>query len=206
MFIERPASDRSLKQRKPIYGVGINDSKYIVRYKYKGKRIVCPYYKKWVAMLSRCLSAKVQETNPTYTGCSICYEWLIFSNFKEWMMGHHWKDCDLDKDLVTPGNKVYAPVFCVFVPHSLNSILNDRGAKRGVWPIGVSFNKANKNFRSRCNISGGVVDLGTYDTPEEASATYNKFKANHIREIAKDYINDIRLYNGLMKHANLIDN
>ena len=85
-----------MKTRKLVYGVGINDSNYVVRRfetigyvngKQKQKLIwVCPYYQTWTNMLNRCYSIKYQERNKTYIGCSVSEEWKTFSNFRSWMM------------------------------------------------------------------------------------------------------------------------
>ena len=63
--------------RSLICGVGVNDANYAT----SGKRM-CPFYRRWINMLERCYSEKFQEKNPTYRGCSVCEEWLTFSNFK----------------------------------------------------------------------------------------------------------------------------
>ena len=81
---------RLKRKSKLVSGVGINDADYEVQ-KYtvvsgKRKRIwICPYYITWTHMLQRCYSEKSQLKHPTYKGCTVCDEWLIFSNFKTWM-------------------------------------------------------------------------------------------------------------------------
>ena len=84
-----------MKLRKLIHGVGINDADYVVEKKetishVNGKRKqkttwICPFYRAWKCMLTRCYSATYQERKPTYRGCSVSEEWLTFSNFKSWM-------------------------------------------------------------------------------------------------------------------------
>lgn len=41
-------------------------------------------YSTWVTMLRRCYSVKFQEKQPTYKSCSVCEEWITYSNFKNW--------------------------------------------------------------------------------------------------------------------------
>lgn len=129
-----------------MYGVGINDADYEVKKskKMNGKwKIVwmCPYYDRWTSMLSRCYSKKLQETHPTYKGCSVCDEWLRFSNFKKWMEEQNWEGRQLDKDFLFENNKVYSPSTCLFIPNKLNSFIITSGKARGEYPLGVHYMK-----------------------------------------------------------------
>jgi len=152
-------------------------------------------------MLSRCYSDKTQKRQPTYIEGSVCEEWLTFSNFRSWMEAQDWDGFQLDKDIISPGNKIYSPEFCVFIPQSLNKLLNSHASRRGKWPRGVHFNKAEGIFRSVCNVNGKSKYLGGFSTPEAASREYKKFKSNHIKETAKEFKSSTRIYKGLMSHA-----
>ena len=78
-----------------VQGVGVNDAGYRVAIKERlpcsnGKRIqkevwMCPYYSKWKSMLVRCYSTKYHQRRPTYKDCSVCNDWLLFSNFRKWV-------------------------------------------------------------------------------------------------------------------------
>ena len=199
MFIEAPVNNRSLSKRSPIYGVGINDASYIV-----GQGVsVCPYYRKWVNMLRRCYSASELKKNPTYAGCSVCDEWLTFSNFKEWMSMREWEGMDLDKDILVDGNKIYSPTFCIFIPHSLNSLFLDCGSKKGEYPKGVYFDKERKKFKAKCSIGGISKELGRFVNIEAAVDAYQAFKSNYIKEIAQEYKSNKRLYDALIERSKL---
>ena len=134
--------------RRLVNGVGVNDADYVVEKlettgyvngKQKQKLVwYCPHYRAWRGMLSRCYSAKYQEKQPTYIGCSVSEEWLTFSNFKAWMEKQKWEGMHLDKDLLIEGNKIYSADTCVFVSPLVNTFINDQMAKRGEWLIGVS--------------------------------------------------------------------
>lgn len=91
--------------KKTIYGVGTNDANYLV----VNKGVRCPYYKKWSSMLERCFSKSLHKKHPTYIGCTVCNEWLLFSNFRSWMMKQEWVGMELDKDIISIGNKKYCP-------------------------------------------------------------------------------------------------
>ena len=97
-----------------VCGVGVNDLRFIKAD--RGMKNRCPFYPRWRGMLQRCYCS--MEYRPTYKECFVCEDWLIFSNFKEWMKTQDWKDKHLDKDILKPGNKVYSLDTCCFVtPH-----------------------------------------------------------------------------------------
>lgn len=141
-----------MKQKKLVRGVGINDAGYAtqkfetVSYangKRKRKKVwVCPYYRAWENMLSRCYSAKYQERQPAYIGCTVSEEWLTFSNFKAWMEKQEWEGKQLSKDLLFEGNKVYSAENCVFVTRAVNNLTTDSKASRGEWfNVGATLNQ-----------------------------------------------------------------
>lgn len=191
--------------RKPICGVGINDADYVVKPKINGKQIWCPIYKIWKNMLERCYDKKRHAKNPTYIGSTVSESWLTFSNFKKWMESQDYLGKELDKDIIVPNNKHYSPETCVFVTSEINLLLTDCGATRGKYPIGVSFSKGNNKYVAQCSVNSKHKNLGYYNTPEEASQVYNKFKVNHIRKVALEQDDD-RVLNGLFEHAKLIEN
>ena len=88
-------------------------------------------YNCWHRMIERCHNPKYQETCSTYIGCSICDEWKNFSNFFEWYKVNYKDGCELDKDILVKGNKVYSPETCCFVPQEINKILLKGQKKRG---------------------------------------------------------------------------
>ena len=100
-----PAGKLSISMRKPVYGVGINDAQYKIKPKVGGKRIECPYYRRWLNMLERCYDARLKERCPTYVGCYVSDEWLLFSNFRAWMCKQDWVGLYLDKDILVSYNK-----------------------------------------------------------------------------------------------------
>jgi len=139
------------KKNKLVCGVGINDADYEVQPIINGKRVMCPFYAKWVGMLERCYSEKFQNKWPTYIGCYVILDWIYFSNFKYWMQTQPWEGKHLDKDILFPGNKVYGPYTCVFVDQKVNMFLTDSGATRGQYPIGVYYHKESRKFSSVCS-------------------------------------------------------
>ena len=200
-FVEIPASKMSLAKRKPICGVGINDSTYITDTIIDGKRMACPYYRKWLGIIQRCYSSKHHERCQTYIDCSVCDEWLLFSNFRRWMVDQDWEGKEIDKDILFPGNKEYHPDKCVFVSSHTNTILCDSGAARGELPIGVS--KNGKYYHAKIGKAGKRKYLGNFSTPEEASHAYKIAKRNEITIIANHQC-DGRVKDALIRQADLV--
>jgi len=205
-FIEKPANKQSVAQRKLVHGKGVNDAEYIVNIKNSTKQESCPFYKRWVGMLERCYSEKLHKKNPTYKDCSVCSEWLTFSNFKEWMIKQDWEGQQLDKDLILPGNKIYSPSTCVFLPSAINSLMNNAGSIRGKYPIGVSKYKKNGLYTAKISLNGKLKGLGYYKTQEEASFVYLTAKSDHIKDIVKNQPKmDERVAKALLNIATKLD-
>ena len=201
-FVEVPAGKGSLGRRKPVYGVGINDAQYETQQFVDGKQVSCPYYSTWRGILQRCYSASYQERQPTYLGCTVCDEWLIFSNFKSWMKSEDWKGKALDKDILEPGNKIYSSVTCLFVTGAVNGLLNNSRSARGEWPQGVCWHKQAGSFQAQCWVNNVYKFLGCFSNPDEAANAYNSTKAKEITRIA--YLQtDVRIRDGLLRHAEL---
>ena len=178
-----------LKSRKPLYGLGINDADYNVRYEVKGKTITCPYYDRWHSMLRRCYGKRELIRNPTYTGCIVCDKWLTFSNFKAWMEQQEWEGKHLDKDILLEGNKVYCPEYCVFVSKLTNTFLLDSRKQRGEYMIGVNWHKRDEVFVAQCNNTFGISrfhkrHLGYFDTELEAHLAWKAKKHEYALKLA----------------------
>lgn len=164
--------------KRLVHGVGVNDAGYTVKPTIDGRRVNCPYYECWVGMLKRCYSSKCHNSHPTYIGCSVCDEWLTFSNFKAWMEKQDWRGKELDKDILLPGNKIYFPDGCVFVRAGINCFVIDSMATRGAYKIGVSWNKINKNFRAYCQnpFTRKMECLGSHNTELAAHMAWKRRK------------------------------
>lgn len=192
------------KRPKLIHGHGVNDADYYVSPRNSGGRIKCPFYETWKNMISRAYSPKFHVKFPTYFGVTVCDQWLTFSNFKEWMKTQDWQRNEIDKDIIKPGNKHYSPETCCFVSHALNNLLTVSAVARGVYPIGVCYDKQHKKFRAQCSFQKDKSRyLGLFDTPSTTHSAYIKFKTGFISNLAAKQT-DPRIANGLMRHAALI--
>lgn len=196
MFKEIGVNFSSIIQRKLVCSVGVNDANYNVTLTVEGKLYKCPYYQRWYNMVSRCYDKKHLERYPTYKECSVCESWLTFSNFKRWMVKQRWKGLELDKDIITLGNKIYSPDNCAFVPQSLNSLIIDHKPSRGKYPLGVCFHKQDKKYQAQLNYKKKKIYLGQYSTAKEASLAYIKGKIKVILEAIEDQ-RDSRVVSGL---------
>ena len=163
-----------------IYGIGVDDSDYKTRVcEYSGwsgskqnVKVVwtCPYYERWKKMLQRCYSAKFQDKNPAYVGCSASEEWLHFMSFRAWMIIQDWKGKELDKDILAPGNTIYGPDFCMFVPQEVNKFFNVHRLRDKSCPLhGVRIRPDTGKYVASCKQLGGKSKhLGQFDTEEQA--------------------------------------
>ena len=185
-----------MKPKKLVCGVGINDADYVVQIKetighVDGKRKEksvwkCPYYRAWNSMLNRCYSAKYQDRNPTYSGCTVSEEWLTLSRFKAWMEAQNWEGKQLDKDLLFDGNKVYSADTCVFVTRMVNMFTTNRGLDRGEWLIGVHWDKWANKFKSQCcnPFTKKRENLGLFTCEQQAHKAWLKRKLELAHELA----------------------
>ena len=183
MFEFRPAN----KKARMLYGVATNDASYQTSYtNAEGKTVKCPYYTKWLGMLTRVYDPKLKVIRPNYIGCSVHPAWLTFSNFRRWMEQQDWEGKHLDKDLLIPGNKEYGPNTCLFLTSALNNLLTLRGNARGDLPLGVSTLtvKGYKYYVAVCSFYGKQTRLGYFKTVAEASARYLTEKNNYIQQLA----------------------
>lgn len=171
---------------KLIYGVGVNTGG---KHRAKVNGTKTPAYRAWHSMLRRAYCPKYHEKYPTYIGCSVANDWSEYQAFAEWFENHEYGNhgYDLDKDLLLPGNKIYAPDRCVFVPQQLNKLLTDRGNARGQYMQGVSFDRGRNKFMAQIKINGKPKNLGRFDTELEAYQTYKTTKEANVKNMALEW-------------------
>ena len=207
--------------KKLRYGVGVNDVDEPTSYKIMPeerlssggfRRIKCPYYNRWSNMLERCYSPSYLKLRPTYTGCEVCEEWLLFSTFKFWMKKHTHEGAHLDKDFLVEGNKIYSPDTCVFVHRKVNTFIIDRGRARGDTLIGSS--PEGDKYASGCNnpFTEGEIGayIGMFNTDLGAHLAWKECKHFYACQLAdSQYVTDIRirdiLYNRYKNYTLLED-
>ena len=160
-------------------------------------------YLKWHDMMNRCYNEKFLERNPQYKECTVCEEWLNYSNFKIWYDKNKVSgmSLDLDKDILFKGNKVYSPETVAFVPHVINTLFINGKKNRGKLPVGVHYDKGKKKYRAEMAFMGEPIKLGWFDTAESAFARYKEYKEDFIKDMAEQYKDEIpyKVYDVMMK-------
>lgn len=175
-----------------VYGVGRNY--HLTPVKVNGK--LTPAYNRWCNILRRCYCPASHVKNPSYIGCSMDEAWHDFSDFERWFSEHHIEGFHIDKDILTPGNKVYGPENCIFVPQALNSLLTAHGAARGLYPLGVS--PADKSFKAMISENHVMRYLGVFPTSLLAHQAWQTAKACAISNFIVNFrITDPRIRKAL---------
>ena len=165
-------------------------------------------YKLWCSVLDRCYNKKSFVKLPTYQDVTVCDEWLNFQNFAAWCESQKFfsvKDdkgnsYQLDKDILFKVNKVYSPESCGFVPSEINILFTLTGAKRGQYPVGITFDKSSNKFKASLNIDGKLKNLGRFKNSEDAFLAYKCAKEWRIKQLANKWMGNVedKTYNALM--------
>ena len=170
-------------KNKLVCGIGINDADY------EAAKQRCPFYIKWKSMLERVYTEHQVIKRQNYGLCNVDPSWLIFSNFKKWMVEQDWQGKHLDKDLIGNG-LLYSESTCIFVSGEVNAFMNEHSNANGAWPVGVSKRERSKlkKFEAHCNVVDNGVRrkkfLGSFETPEQAHAAWRKEKAIQAEQLA----------------------
>ena len=198
---------RTIKDRlaPAVFGVGVvGDALTAV----DGVRL--KEYELWKNMIKRCYSKSYHEKSPTYSSCSVSENFKYYPYFKEWCnkqdgftsQDENGNYFQLDKDILTKGNKVYSEDTCVFVPKEINMLLVKCDRKRGEYNIGVCYNKRDKKFVAKLKVSSKNTHIGSFNTEIEAFQAYKQAKEAYIKEVANKWKGriDLRVYEALMKY------
>jgi len=183
---------------KSVFGKGYVG---IGKHKVSLKGVVTKKYNTWFGMLQRYYSSDLHIKRPTYKDVTVCEDWHNFQVFGDWYDTQYKEEgWQLDKDLLSRGEKIYSPETCVFIPRELNSFLTqDKGNID--HPTGV-YRKGSRYYSEiRCLLSGRSLYLGMFDTIAEADLAYrNKRLVNMIvwlRRIRNNLNIDYRVYEGM---------
>lgn len=142
-------------------------------------------YLTWKGILERCYSG--YRSRPTYNGCTICDEWKDFQVFGDWFDNNYnpllMKDWHLDKDIIIPGNKIYRPYACAFVPQEINALFKPNSIANSIYGDGVY--KRKNRFVAQLGVNGKRVHIGSFTTKEDATDAYCINKINRAKEVAE---------------------
>ena len=169
----------------------INDANYVVKPQKNLMRSYCPFYVKWTAMKRRVCAIEYKTNHPTYEQATCSGDWLRFSKFKAWMEKQPWEGMELDKDIIVPGNKLYSPETCCFIPQKLNFIFRDFSRKVANFgaPMGVTYVTDNPESLNKkrwkvqvSSINKPQTYLGVFNTKEQAHKVWQMAKATAIED------------------------
>jgi len=161
----------------------------------------------WRSIIQRCYSTDIKYH--TYIGCVVDEKWHNFQNFAEWYYNNHIDSFQLAKNILIKNNKIYSEDTCCFVPQQIILLFNNSKNKNRECPVGIQKTKKNKaEYRhqryvvnvSNCNKN---INLGYFDTVDEAFKTYKLYKEKHIKWVAltwKDKISE-KVYNVLINYV-----
>lgn len=144
-------------------------------------------------LTQRCLTGGAYSKKfSTYLDCENHFE--DFQSFTEWcqsqpgyFLHNGGKPWCLDKDILVPGNKIYSPETCCFVPEFINVLfVNKINTTKHNLPLGVSPHL--KKYRARCSTMKGRLHLGMFETPHAAHQAWQKAKICHILDSAEKYL------------------
>lgn len=144
-------------------------------------------------MMSRCYRTNTQNQQPTYVGCTVHPDFMVFDDFALWhtnQIGSDHIDWHMDKDIVEVGNKVYGPDTCVFVPRDINNFLTKRNRNRGEFLIGVIRYKSKagyEGFTAQLNIGCRKIKKN-FATELDAFNWYKMQKELAARQLALKYM------------------
>lgn len=157
-------------------------------------------YQLWGNMNTRCYNPNYHKVKPGYKDCTICNEWLDDRElFYEWVDMNFYKikgepTVELDKDILLPGNKIYGPDTCIFVPKRINDLfVHIHGRVDNGLPTGVTYSEKTGTYKVSAMLTCDDSDkkknvvLGYYDTIEEAFDVYKEHKKAEIIYIADLY-------------------
>ncbi len=167
-------------------------------------------YSIWNGIYNRCY-----KNSDVYEGAFMCDLWKNNKDaFAEWWSAEYY-ECDgesmaVDKDILFPGNKEYAPDKCCIIPQTLNTMVsNCRKHKLPKWkrskmnlPLGVRYDSRMEMYYGEIKPYGHdeVIRLSYWATPEEAFEEYKKHKQADILIMADKYKNKVpkKVYDALL--------
>lgn len=166
------------KWKRTVYGIG-----YLGCSDAEANRTDNYIYSKWANMMQRCYDEITHKLKPYYAPCTVCEEWLNYSNYRLWHIENAMGDrkVDLDKDILIPGNTVYSSETCTLVTHFANTIFE---TTRGMESNIVKNNDTGK-YDVSMTILGTRKEVGSFDTEEEATQGFFDYKNDYITEFAK---------------------
>jgi len=170
-----------------LHGVGYyGDTSSEIYKKYAGTKAVTM----WKGMIKRSFSKLelkhkiAQRSNEVSEDFKCLVNFLKFYDENAYYIG---EELALDKDLLSlKGRRLYSSETCCLLPDRLNNLINVTHAKQSSEPTGVC-KRENGQFGAKVLIDKKPVNLGTFDTPEEAFLAYKTAKEAYVKQVADEY-------------------
>lgn len=164
-------------------------------------------YGRWLGINSRIKSRK------EYKDCK-----NLFKNFEEFVL---WSRDSYGYDFIDEGNgrmwcvekdilsfnqePAYSPETCIFVPNEVNQFTNTMSARRGEYPIGVTYHKRDKCFVSQVSVLGGKRQKSGFGTAEDAHRFWQEGKVLAATQILEKYKDHDKLVEGMVRIIDSIE-
>lgn len=124
-------------------------------------------FKIWQGMRQRCNNPKDKDY-PSYggRGIRICKEWNRSASFMEWAINNGYSD-DLTIDRIDV-NGNYEPSNCRWATYTQQARNKRMQKNNSVGFSGIYYEKERKKYRATIYVNNKKVDLGRYESLEEA--------------------------------------
>lgn len=167
------------------YFRGFNKQGYIGFGKYNSNPVENPAYLKWACIWRR-IGQYDDPRYVSYVECTVDVRWESLQDFSEFYHNcpYRQEGWELDKDIITPGNKVYGPDTAAYVPKELNVFFTNKGKKTSM-PVGVRENK--RSFSAIVSLDGVTLTSGGHKTPEAAYVVYKEYKEKEALRLSDKY-------------------
>lgn len=147
-------------------------------------------YSTWANMIRRCYTNYAgNKSANSYTSCTVDESWHNFQTFAEWFTSKSKAYLQrglvpkLDKDLLS-NSKVYSENNCVLLPNIINCSLSS-SRMTSKFQHGITLQRG--IFYATIMYKGRNLHLGTFLTEQEAIHTYNRKKAELLKELSEDF-------------------
>lgn len=160
-------------------------------------------YTVWEGMLDRCYNERSTRSRATYTDCAVATCWHRYSDFKVWFDKNCIAGYQLDKDILIPGNRVYSPDTCCFVPSYINNAVSWRRKrpKAGYPGVVIFAGEFQVQIMHKSSTQLGELRMDAL----EAHCDWQRLKADAIDDHLRDYLReaapDLRVVRALIKYV-----
>lgn len=145
------------------------------------------------------------------TGFEAFYDWVV--NVSGYAVGYR-----LDRNILFPGNKLYAPHTCEFTPTYMHTLFTNcdkscTNRANNDLPLGVRLARYDRwglpVYVAQCRTLGKQSTLGSFDDPMQAHAAWQHAKVAAIHECIDLYqmedVHSVNVVQALLERVNKLD-